>query len=55
MSSEIERLYDLFQNRIYTYLLHDNMDLNLGIKRIEDKKATSKYPKTNPNHRLWFA
>lgn len=49
MSSEIERLYDLFQNRIYTYLLHDNMDLNWGIKRIENKKATSKYPKTAPD------
>ena len=49
MSSEIERLYNLFQNRIYTYLLHDNMDLDLGIKRIEKEKATSKYPKTNPD------
>lgn len=54
MSSEIERLYALFQNRIYTYLLHDNMDLNLGIKRIEDKKATSKYPKTNPDQPCIF-
>lgn len=49
MSSEIERLYNLFQNRVYTYLLHDNMDLDLGIKRVEKENATSKYPKTNPD------
>lgn len=46
MSSKIERLYNLFQNRVYTYLLHDNMDLTSGINRII-KKPTSKYPKTN--------
>lgn len=49
MSSETERLYNLFQNRVYTYLLHDNMDLVSGIKRIEKESRSSKGPKTSPD------
>lgn len=50
MSLETEKLYNKFQNNTYTHLLHDNMDLNSGIKRIiEDKNPTSKPPKTNPD------
>lgn len=49
MSAETERLYSLFQNRNYTHLLHDNMDCEVGIKRIEKKRRSSKGPKTSPD------